>query len=396
MTMKIKTHLQNLIPSTASDWLKVIIGTAFLVQIFLSNQLWYSSARTYPFVPLFGNTSFFITPTIQLISFILLIISTLSLICFSKNKIPTILFSSILGLYFLQDMVCLQAWSYQYFIMILVLFISFFYKKRNPNTILALQLIIGLTYIWSGINKINIMFPALVFSWMMESYDWLKPLGKVIWLGYFVAAFEILLGIGLLFRRFRSLFVWLSLIFHVSIVALLIGHDWNEVVYPWNFAMIAFNFVLFYKKENETTTIWNTFFKQKTTSISLILVVCLFGIAPSLNFFGIVDHQLSLKMYSGTSNDCIIFFEDTDLQCFEKVANTDIYYDELTQKMELSIDDWALEELKTPAYAGFWYYKKLAKQACKCVESDKAGIQLTKVHSWSLEETKYRLSCNEL
>jgi hypothetical protein len=394
--MKLKTYLQNLIPSSFTDWLKVSIGIAFLVQIFLSNQLWYSTARTYPFVPLIGQNSFFTTFLIQSICFILLIISNLGLIFFSKKRISTIFFLSILGLYFLQDMVSLQAWSYQYFMMILVIFIGGFYKKSNSNTILALQLIISFTYIWSGINKVNIIFPEVVFSWMMESYNLLKPLGEIIWLGYFVAAFEILLGIGLLFRRFRSIFAWLSVLFHASIVALLVGLDWNQVVYPWNFAMIAFNFILFYKKENEVATAWNTFFKQKTTSISLTIIVLLFGIAPLFSFFGWYDDQLSLKMYSGTSSDCIIYFESTDLNCFEKVADSDVYYDELTQKMELSIDNWALEELKTPGYAGFWYYKKLAKQAFKCVEADKAGIQLTKVHSWDWEETKYRLSYDEL
>ena len=396
--MATKNYLQKyIIPTTPLNWLKVIIGLAFLFQMLLSNQLWHSSVRSYPFVPMVGNSSFFSTFFIQVICFILLIMSSLSLIFFSKSKMSSIAFFCVLGVYFFQDVVSVQAWSYQYFMMILVILIPHFYKKEKKNITFSLQLIVGLTYIWSGIHKVNIMFPELVFSWMMESYNWLKPLSEVIWLGYLVAIFEILLGIGLFFKRFRQLFVWLSVVFHVSIISLLAGHNWNVVVYPWNLAMIAFNFVLFYKKEDNPTIIkWKPFFEEKRKSIITILVVFLFGIAPLLNFFELYDNQLSLKMYSGVSNDCVIYFEDTDLECVKNVVETDVYYNELTQKMELSLDDWAFEELKTPAYAGFWYYKKLAKKVCDCVESENAGILIKKVHRWDWEESQYQISCKEL
>ena len=68
--------------------------------------------------------------------------------------------------------------------------------------------------------------------------------------GWVVAAIEASIGIGLLTRKYRNLAVMVGVSMHCFILyTCTVVLDWNSVVWPWNVAMIAFLFTLFWKAD---------------------------------------------------------------------------------------------------------------------------------------------------
>ena len=175
------------------EWVKIIIGIAFIIQVLLSLKLWYSVERLYPITPMFGIQSFWTNKLMQMILLWVLLISALGLIFIRNMKVSTMIFLVVLSLFFIQDVSRIQAWSYQYFMMVFVLAIFAFFKNTK-NTLVALQLVLIFTYFWSGIQKFNIYFAEMVYPWLLEAHPVLSALEEYSTLAYVIAVFETLLG----------------------------------------------------------------------------------------------------------------------------------------------------------------------------------------------------------
>lgn len=122
---------------------------------------------------------------------------------------------------------------------------------------------------------------------------------------YAVPAIEAAIGVGLLTRRFRKLAVIGALLMHAFIMLCVrpLGHDWNSVVWPWNFAMPAFVLILFWKPPDDPSpsTILSPEWTFSPGTTLRAAVLALFTIMPLFNFFGLWHSYLSSSLYSGTS-----------------------------------------------------------------------------------------------
>ena len=291
--------LQFLKNTCRLDLIKIVIGIALVIQVLISYPLWLTTARAFPLVPIIGNSTMKMNDFVHWLLFVMLTGASLFTAIFYKKKLFTYLLIGVLILMMLLDVTRIQAWTYQYLLILLVIglydFSTIFKdeeskivekeviksrrtkkskikggkskssqsstqttvisqvkmlgrKELYPYFLLSLQLVLIFTYLWSGIQKLNIYFANDVFPWLMTSFSVLEPLGEYAYLGYGIAIIEALLGVGLFFSRTRKTTIWAATFFHLIILIQLIGLKWNSVVWAWNIAMIAFNWILFSDK----------------------------------------------------------------------------------------------------------------------------------------------------
>ena len=318
----------------------MIISSCLLAQMFLSFPLWWPVSRSFPLVPAFDflplgfSGSLSLVPATGFAFFLILGLFRLgkSLILFGSLAFATLLV--------LEDISRLQVW---YFQLVFMLLLIAFLKRLKDATVLAnLRLILISIYCWSGINKLGVYYIEDSFPWLMESVSGLQALGQSSMLAIGSALLEIAIGLGLLFRKTSNASFYVAVLFHLFILLALgpLGHDWNRVVWPWNICQVLLLYILFYKNQFSTSSLFE--FKRPYT----LLTLALFTIAPAFNIVHLWPDQLSFKMYSGAYAEGVIFAKRVDGKCFPD--HKDVYAGQSLQgepEHSLIIDDWAMSEM---------------------------------------------------
>lgn len=344
-----------------------IIALCLLTQVFLTPLLW-GTNRIFPLVPIFESLHFQMSKMGDYLVLALLIISIGFFALYKDRRIGASLLFGLFSLFFIFDLTRVQAWTYQFLLMLWV--ISFLKKDRtNEGEVLqVLRLMIAFTYFWSGIHKINVYYFTDTFPWLLESFSWTQPLGKYKAVALASVIYESLLGILILFPRFWKYALLLISLFHVLILMVLgpLGHFWNVVVWPWNIAMIAFAWVLFREAIPFD-------FKRSIRFTPSIAIIVLLGICPLGAWFNIWPDPISLTMYSGMGDEAVVFYDEKDPTCLPPWSEEDKFVSDGLSF--LSLDTWAFKELGVPAFPGMASYKKAGKVYCACSNSSYKGLQ---------------------
>lgn len=383
--------------SVRFDQLALVICLAFIAQLFISFDFWGAGSRMFPLIPIFEYLPFqygIVFNQLLFWSFIIALLVT-AFLNFKKYSIPVLFV--IYFIWLMQDVMRIQAWSYHYLLLLALLWIYHFRKYYPKEILFLMRFVMVMTYLWTGIHKINLHFAEVVFPWLMGIVPVFEKLGDISTLGYLLAIFEILLGIGLLWRKSRKITVVLITIFHLLILILLIIDKWNYVVYPWNLVIIALIWLLFWKKDEETeakaSSIWNFW--------PAYIVFFLYGIAPGLQPFNLWPYDLCQMMYTGLSTEMRFCFDEKSISlgtlgtCVPHTALRQI--DPIGEnKWSLNMDDWAMQEFNLPTYPAEWYYKRIGKKLCPCLNGSEGFIELVQKTRWRREDQLTRISCKEL
>lgn len=272
-----------------------IIG--LLSSLFTSTRLWYAPDRLYPMVPLVPNAS--LPLTVQGVLFAVTILTLGYALIFSKYRTASIA-AGLTALFILitQDYTRLQPWLFHYVLMLALLVAT--PALRTISALDGARFLIAGIYVWSGIQKINVQFFTEVFPWFTEPL-W-TPFGTP---GAYTAAglaiitpfFEVAIGIGLLSKQYRSWALGGAAIMLLVVLASLgpLGHNWNQVVWPWNVALFLSALVLFWRWQDSFNILWTRARKKLATLIILGLI----WLYPLGSFFGLSEHYLSWSLYSG-------------------------------------------------------------------------------------------------
>jgi uncharacterized membrane protein YphA (DoxX/SURF4 family) len=339
---------------------RIALVCGFASGYLLSKKLWVSS-RYYPLIPVIPGLHLARIPypwdyVLSGVLFLLLVLSGVS----RRPRIYLLGFSALLAFFIFFDVTRCQPWVYLYAFMFvgMACFSWRAYDVRGRDAALNIcRLIVGSTYFYSGLQKINPNFAQIGVSSLAGAAADRVPMAHV--LGWIVPFIEASIGLGLLTRRFRpwavagGLFMHLLILFTFGIVL-----DWNSVVWPWNLAMPAFIILLFWRSDVSFAEItWGPLLTQK-------LVVLLFGIMPFFSFFGWWDSDLSASLYSVNLPLANVLVSETvkiqlppDIQKYVK--------DLPGNNHVLKIQDWSFGELNVPPYAAARAYNNIGAEICK-------------------------------
>jgi len=317
----------------------------------------FTTYRAFPIAPVvcaFNNIPAGTHTLIFLSSVLLMIV----LFILPKNKPVTIALLIVETISCLLDQNRLQPWNYLY------AFILFIFLLNPGNRKLAIAVIIFIfasTYFYSGLGKLNEGFLQTIWSKMVLHF-FLGISTKTVqqgWLfysGFCVGFFELMAGAGLLFLKTRKLSAALLIVMHLFILLFLgpLGLNYNRIIWPWNIAMIAYLYLIFFKNDPDVVPFTTLF-----TGWNKLVFIC-WGILPAFNLPGYWDNYLSSGMYSGKLPQMLICVKDTskcpDLKRFCKPD----YRHLCNGSSTIDLQYWALSETSVAPYPEIRVYKTLA------------------------------------
>lgn len=342
------------------------IQISIVIQMALSKELWWpTGARLFPMVPafdVFDGTSIWISGLLSSI----LVLSVVAMISGfwseRKHAITAILLMSILGLI---DLNRLQVWVWMWFLF-WILDIWGDGSKDGYRWLLS-----GI-YFWGGLNKLNPWFSDN-FDWFCAVFDWSSVLVGSKLAAVFAAILEMVLGLLLLWRENSRWAILGVILIHCYILLVIgpIGYNWNQVVWPWNIAMMGLVWHFFGELEKK---------EKKPIRYSVILVAILVWVMPVFNFFGWWPESFSWKMYSNTQREAGIV-STVGRPCWVLAPYWDRYS---VEDRYLQIDDWSYAELKVPAFNSIRTFEKVLSytRGCSDAPSDRIQLDIYTVNRW--------------
>ncbi len=339
-----------------------LVCAFWIIAKIISWKVWVIT-RLFPVVPPF---SFLFVPSFIHIILFSLSLLTLSLLLFHPSK--TLLQWSLIVIEFLScllDQNRWQPWEYQYIFIILALIIN---KKNDTNAFTTIVFILITFYFFSGINKCNAVFSKDVLHQLSQariitSGNFYLYNLITYHLGCIAGSIEILLGIGLIFYRFRKWTAIFLIIMHLLIIAIFgpFGINYDVIIWPWNILMIAILY-LFFLSNHPVLINFNSLLKGWNK-----LYIILFGILPILNFFGYWDFYLSASLFSYKPPDMYIcvhnFKKEKALNHFALQNENKNLCD--SNSILINVRSWSFDELKVPAYPETRVYKNIKEQLLK-------------------------------
>jgi hypothetical protein len=337
-------------PSVVERRLKIAIAAALFAGLALSPRLWLSE-RVYPMTPVLTILRSIPAPLDYLL-YAALLAALVVIAAAARPDKWIFLFAALAIVLGLFDQSRWQPWFYQYLVMLIALGVC------NPEEALnTCRLVLVCTYFWSGLQKANVDFIHTVFPFMMGPLAQFLPL----WLGFLAPVMEVGIGVGLLMRRFRTYAIYAAIAMHAFILVAIgpFGQNSNSVVWPWNIAMICFLIILFRQRpELPAGEI------IRPRGIYQMLVLLLFGIAPTLSFFNIWDAYLSSALYAGVRNTAVVYVTDALKSRLPKEIVEHVYPSNKPGTGILILKDWSMSELNAGIYPEPRIYKNLARYIC--------------------------------
>ena len=380
---------------TRTVLLKMAVCFGFIAGLLLSRKLWLSS-RSYPLVPVFEKLPDIPSRFDYLVFAALLVL--LALIAFSSRPLKFIVAFLVLAIYLcLLDQSRLQPWFYQYSVLLAVC--AFYSRSKSASSQTQLLntagLLIALVYVWSGIQKIGVgfvdrVFPALVNPYLNTLFGRTTLLPRPL-----IAALpliEVLIGIGLMSRRFRSLSVAIAVLLHLFVLLLLVPFNVNSIVWPWNVAMVVLVVVVFWRRQDASMS---DFLVPRQAGFQLVVLI-LFGVLPLLSLFNLWDSYLSSSLYSGDFQVAVIRVNDKVKERLPAAVQN--YAEGINGEWSINPVRWSVRELNVPPYPEPRIFKKIAVSICAYAE-DPADVKLTiysKPHRLTGARTAATYSCREL
>lgn len=358
-------------PERQAALLNRIIALAFAGSLLLSWKLWLST-RLFPLAPV-SNYLPAVPYPIDYIWFFSLLTLLAAISFLPRRRTLILIFLGLAVLLSLWDQTRWQPWFYQYLFMLAAIGILAWRKTETASNRTALdicRLIVASTYFWTGFQKLNITFVRETWPDMAASLPgfWQSVVHRVpAFLILVIPLVEILIGFGLLSRRFRNRTVLLATATHAAILMLLFLTGENVVVWPWNVAMVLFVWILFWQDE-ETTGRRIVAGKNPFH----ILVLMLFGLLPSLSLVGLWDSFLSSSIYSGNTYQAAIYLGPKLLARLPAAIHPHVWQE--SEPFFLDINRWAYAELRVPVYPEPRVYRQVARLICKYADGERISL----------------------
>lgn len=257
----------------------------------------------------------------------------------------------------------LQPWAYQFLLVALVLGLSDdSTARRNWRWI-----VVGI-YAWSAWSKIDYGFCLSHGPFLLDGL--LSSIGVSSGTRFWSAssrylasaaipAFELLVALGLCFRRTRIAALWGAIVMHAGLLMALgpLGHRHQPGVLVWNMFFIVQDWILFRARASDRPeSIENTATNQALTSTRFkqglaTLVVVLAMVWPVLETFGRCDHWTSWAVYAANPEVVSVYIhQDEQVNLPSEMARYLVMPSVVDEWRQVRIDRWSLDAVMVPLY----------------------------------------------
>jgi hypothetical protein len=338
---------------------RALVCLGLAAGVVLAHRLYLTHA-SYPMTPIAGILPPFPSPIDHAVlgAFVVLLVLAAALPCSTWPLLGALAVAAVLAVW---DQSRWQPWFYQYVIMLIALLPTPDAGPSGSSRALATcRAIVALTYLWSGLQKLNVTYATLVFPWFVQPLTRSLPASMTASLpiaAVVTALLEAAIGIALFVPWLRKPAVIAAVATHALVLAVLgpWGHGSNPVVLPWNVVMAALAVVLFWNVAGVTPMP-----RRLDRHAALVMLV---GVMPALSFVGLWDSYLSGALYSGNIAEAVIAVSPAAKQ---RLPPEMLRY-VMTNRQNvdvLVVGDWSLGELGTPPYPQARVYRALARRVC--------------------------------
>ncbi|MCG2667233.1 hypothetical protein ACFPFP_09780 [Bradyrhizobium sp. GCM10023182] len=376
--------------------LRLTILVAFCIGLVMSPGLWVGP-RSYPQVPVWS-----LLPPIEgavalALYGALFVLAGLAVII-PRPRWPIAGFLVIMIAFCLADQTRWQPWVFQYSFLLMVVGLGrggSAAPAGDLQTLNLARLVIVFTYVFSGLQKINLNFMEHEFSWIITPITSLLPATTTPLdaLGFLVPFIQVTFGVGLLTRRFRRASLAAAVGMHVFILAMFgpLGLNWNDIVWPWTAAMAVFDVLLFSGNDDFTwrDIVWNVRDFRHGAAVVLFVVL------PALSFFNLWDSYLSSALYSGNLTEAQIYL--SDLGAASTPGHVRPYLVHTSENTNvLNLQRWAIEDLNVTPYAETRVFKTIAGDLCHALSDRSQLVLVVKEQRLFFSRPEIGFRCSQL
>jgi hypothetical protein len=345
-------------------WLKVTLILAFCLGLSMSPTLWIGP-RSYPLTPVSS-----MLPVVDRVVALGLYLTLFALAAIAlvvpKPRWFVAAFLVIIAAFCLMDQTRWQPWVFQYSILLAAVALYSWDSADligQTRTLNLARLIVAGTYIFSGLQKLNLNFIENDFPWLVQPITKVLPSATQFLhlFGMAVPFVQVAFGIGLLTRRFRRASLITAVAMHLFILAMFgpAGLDWNNIVWPWTAAMAIFDILLF---SNPPEFSWREIVWSRRDPCHAV-AVALFAVLPALSFFNLWDSYLSSALYSGNLTEAQIYLTDAGKASLPAAIRSRPVRTSPDTNV-LNLQRWAIEDLNVTPYPETRVYREIARQVC--------------------------------
>ena len=375
-------------------WFARVLAASMLLCLCFSWKLWLSRSM-FPMVPVLGFVPPFPKP-LDVLFLCSLIGALVGVLIRPSSKGWSTAVVICLAVLFLQDQNRLWPSFYQFFLLFLLLL----GHRRAPGatdsagTLAGMRFVLAAIYFWGGVHKLNTHFFHEEFPWFIEPLTG-APAGQISWLpavGVAAAIMEMLMGVGLLTRRFRLAALGAATMMHVLIFFCIgpLRDNWNNSSWIWGQTMALQLWTLFWAAPpfQFKAMLQGSLRCRLAPTIVLLLV----GICPVLNGFNLWDSALSFNVYSGNVNYAEVHLKHSSAsrlppELLEFVSVPADY-------AVLNIQEWTLSEFNANPYPETRIFLAVLAKVCSYLPNDSAQLVLREKSSWLRPASIRRYDCS--
>lgn len=352
-------------------WLKVVVALGLASSLLLSYKTWVTT-RIFPLTPLwegFPSPPYPYDHVVYGLLFVLLV----PIAVLRRPRWFIVAFAVVAGLLALWDQQRWQPWFYQYMFMLGAL--AFYGRGGSEDSrgraLNACRIVVVGIYLWSGLQKVNAGFVIYIWPFMTGPIlSYLPDAAGTIapYFAFMGPLVEICIGIGLITRRFRNAAVILTFALHAFILFTIspLGHNFNNVVWPWNLAALSATVLLFWRTPGVSfREIFGGGWYNK-------LVILLFLIMPIFHFANLWDSFLSATLYSGHTKRAFIYVSDVNKESLPPQLQRSF---EAGNDNDVQLIEWTFDELNTPVFPENRVFENANRKVCELAERPR-GVQM--------------------
>jgi predicted DCC family thiol-disulfide oxidoreductase YuxK len=385
-------------PASRIYWLKVIVGVGFLFGLLLAPSLWVDS-RFWPLTPVLNILPPVPYPFDWIIFFALIGVLTAVVVAARPKPYIWLAVALVSAMVFL-DQERMQPWVYQYLFMLAALGLFSWRHDDVAGRDLTLNIcrfIVASIYFWSGLQKLNPEFFNSHFVWVLAPIKEIFPAEA--WRLFYIFAratpfIEMGIGVGLLFTRARPAAIAAAIAMCAFVLFTLgpLGHNWDNIVWPWNITLALIVLVLFAGWKASSPR--DLFLVGRHPLRYAILA--LFGVLPLAYFFNVWDSYLSWSLYSGTTNVATIYMSDTVKARLPNAVQQLVKTDD-RQRNFVPLVDLAFADLNVPPYPETRIFKSVARRFCDETNDPREVLLAMRGRlSWFYRDAPQVLNCAQL